>query len=306
MRALVALCLTLAATVAGAAFIIVPKLVPAPQAQVRVEPPKPTPALRVLVAAKDLPSGTIIKPEHVRWQAWPEQGMSDGFIIEGRSPDVQTTIVSGAVRRGFTAGEPINASRVVQKGEAGFLASALSPGMHAISVKIDAVSGTSGFILPGDRVDVMLTGQIEVDGDQGQRVQRTYAEIVLSDVRILAIDQNMKDVADPEKSQAVKNPATATIEVSLQQAQTVGVADKLGKITLVLAGLVRPDEQPAKTEPSRGYVDELEVSRFLQALKKSADGTTAVAATTVTSEETVQKRTTTVYRGTAPTVVGGK
>ena len=79
MRALVFLCLALAATVAGAAFIIVPKLVPAPQ-QVRVEPPKPTPALRVLVAAKDLPSGTIIKPEHVRWQAWPEQGLSDGFI----------------------------------------------------------------------------------------------------------------------------------------------------------------------------------------------------------------------------------
>jgi pilus assembly protein CpaB len=306
MRGLVFLCLTLATTVAGAAFIIVPKLVPAPQAQVTVEPPKPMPALRVLVAAKDLPSGTIIKPEHVRWQAWPEQGMSDGFIIEGRSPDPQTSIVSGAVRRGFTAGEPITASRVVQKGEAGFLASALSPGMHAISVKIDAVSGTSGFILPGDRVDVMLTGQIEVDGDQGQRVQRTYAEIVLSDVRVLAIDQNMKDVADPEKSQAVKNPATATIEVTLQAAQTVGVAERLGKITLVLAGLTRPEEAPANTPPSRGYVDELEVSRFLQALKKSGDGTTAVAATTVTSEETVQKRTTTVYRGTAPTVVGGR
>jgi pilus assembly protein CpaB len=266
MRVLILLCLLIAAAIAGATALVLPRLL-APPSQAAPAAAKPAPATRVLVAAENLPAGTIVKTDQVRWQAWPEQGIAEEFIVEGKTPEPMKDVVSAAVRRGFTAGEPITAARLVQKGEAGFLAAALAPGMRAVSVKVDAVSGTSGFILPGDRVDVMLTSQYEMSGGE-QRQTKSYAEIVLADVRVLAIDQNMNDVTD-EDTQA-KLAATATLEVSLHDAQVIGVAGQLGRLTLVLAGLARP-EAPAP-ERGRGFVEEVEVSRFLEAVKNGKGG----------------------------------
>lgn len=265
MRIVVVLCLVVAFAIAGATWLIVPALMRQPAAAA-VEAPKPAPAARVLVAAQNLPAGTIVKTEHVRWQDWPESGVADGYIVEGKTPEPLKNVISAAVRRGITAGEPITPQRLVQKGEAGFLAAALSPGMRAVSVKIDAVSGTSGFILPGDNVDVMLTSQYEMDGrgGEGKRETKSYAEIVLSNVRVLAIDQNMNDVVDEHTP--AKVGATATLEVTLRQAQIIGVASQLGRLTLVLAGLEARQEPTPST--GRKYVEELEVSSFLKAVKQ--------------------------------------
>lgn len=270
MRILVVLCLVVAFAIAGATWLIVPSLMRQPAAAA-VEAPKPAPAARVLVAAQNLPAGTIVKSEHVRWQDWPESGVAEGYIVEGKTPEPMKNVVSAAVRRGITAGEPITPQRLVQKGEAGFLAAALSPGMRAVSVKIDAVSGTSGFILPGDNVDVMLTSQYEMDGrgGEGKRETKSYAEIVLSNVRVLAIDQNMNDVVD--ENTPAKVGATATLEVTLRQAQIIGVAGQLGRLTLVLAGLEERQEPTPST--GHGYVEELEVSRFLKAVKQGGSET---------------------------------
>jgi pilus assembly protein CpaB len=111
----------------------------------------------------------------------------------------------------------------------------------------------------------MLTSQYEMNGrgGEGQRETKSYAEIVLSNVRVLAIDQNMKDVVD-EKTPA-KVGATATLEVTLHQAQVIGVAGQIGRLTLVLTGL---GEVPvADAGRGRDYVEEMEVSRFLKAVK---------------------------------------
>ena len=302
MKGLVALCLLLATAIAGAAFFIVPSLLPAPP-QAQVVEAKQSPAVRVLVAAQNLPAGTIVKKDQVRWQVWPEQGLGDGFIVESKTPAAVDEVISAAVRRGFAAGEPVTLSRLVKRGEAGFLAAALSPGMRAVSVKVDAVSGASGFILPGDSVDLMLTSQYNPPGTGAQAETKSFAEIVLSGVRVLAIDQNMKDIAD-EKAPA-KVAATATLEVTLHQAQVIGVAGQLGRLTLVLAGLAQAEGVPA--EKSRGFVEEVEVSRFLQSVKKGAlDAPPAPAPMPAVAEAAPppvpMKRSLTVYRGTAPTV----
>ena len=260
MRLMMVLCLLVATAIAGATWLIAPQLLARSEAPAPA--PKPAPAARVLVAAANLPAGTIVKSEHLRWQSWPEQGVGDGFIVEGKTADAMKSVVGAAVRRGFMAGEPITLTRLVQKGDAGFLAAALGQGMHAISVKVDAVSGAAGFILPGDRVDVMLTSQLE-RGTGNQRETKSYAEIVLSNVRVLAIDQNMNDVGN-DKTPA-KLATTATLEVSLHDAQVIGVANQLGRLTLVLAGLVQPETPPRK---GRGFVEEVDVSRFLRAMKE--------------------------------------
>src|SRR5690242_7870912 len=137
MRILMVLCLVIASAIAGVTWLVAPMLIRQPAKAASV--PKPAPATRVLVAATNLPAGTIVKADEVRWQAWPESGIADGYIVEGKAPEPMKNVVSAAVRRGFMAGEPITAARLVQKGEAGFLAAALAPGMRAVSVKIDAV-----------------------------------------------------------------------------------------------------------------------------------------------------------------------
>ena len=293
MRILMILCLVIAFAIAGVTWFVVPSLMRQPAAAA-VQPPKPAPVARVLVAAQNLPAGTIVKSEHVRWQAWPENGIADGYIVEGKTSDPMKNVLSSAVRRGITAGEPITGARLVQKGEAGFLAAALAPGMRAVSVKIDAVSGASGFIMPGDNVDVMLTSQYEINGrgGEGARDTKSYAEIVLSNVRVLAIDQNMKDVVD-EKTPA-KVGATATLEVTLHQAQVIGVAGQLGHLTLVLAGLGEAREAPPS---GKNYVEELEVSRFLKSVKKregdlsaSAEGVKSVSVWRGTNMTPVERR----------------
>jgi pilus assembly protein CpaB len=297
MRGLVFVVVGIALAIAGVTFVVVPRLVRAPEAQAKVVEVKQAPTVDVLVAAASLPAGTIVKPDQIRWQAWPEQGLDPNFIVRGKGDDPQKTIVAAAVKRGFIAGEPITPQRVVQKGEAGFLAAVLQPGMRAISVKIDAVTGASGFVLPGDLVDVMLNAQYEADG--GKSSTKFYAEIVEPGVRVIAIDQSMKDVAGttPDEKQQAKLAATATLEVTVKQAERIAVAAQMGRITLVLASLAKPEggEPPAEFT---GWTDELQVSRFLRAAKAMPEPKPDGAA------EPPPRMV--VYRGTAGTAIGGK
>jgi pilus assembly protein CpaB len=308
MRGLVFVVIGIALAIAGVTFVVVPRLVRAPQQDAQVAEPKQAPTVQVLVAAANLPAGTLIKPDQIRWQAWPEQGVDASFIVQGKSEDPAKTVVAAAVKRGLVAGEPITLQRVTQKGDAGFLASVLTPGMRAVTVKIDAVTGLSGFVLPGDRVDVMLNAQYEFespDSPGGKSTTKYFAEIVEPALRVLAIDQTMKDVAGatPDEKLQAKVAATATLEVSVKQAERVSVAAQMGKLTLVLTSLAKPDggERPAEL---LGWVDDLQVSRFLRAVKslpvtKKEDAPPP--------EESIKTRPTMVlYRGTEGTAIGGK
>jgi pilus assembly protein CpaB len=307
MRGLVIIVLGIAFAIAGVTFVVVPRLMKPPPVEAEVQP-KQAPSIPVLVAAVNLPAGTIVKPDQVRWQAWPEQGVDASFIVQGKGEDPAKTVVSSAVKRGFVAGEPIVLSRVTQKGDAGFLASVLTPGMRAVTVKVDAVSGLGGFVLPGDHVDVLLSAQWEFDDPDkpgGKPLTKYFAEIVEPDVRVLAIDQMMKDVSGTpdEKQPQAKVAATATLEVSVKQAERITVASAMGKLTLVLTSLAKPDggERPSEL---LGWVDDLQVSRFLRAVKslpvtKKDDG--AGSAPPVAAAPSMV-----VYRGTEGVSVGAK
>jgi len=302
MRGLVFVVIGIALAIAGVTFVVVPRLVRAPEPQTVIVEPKQAPTVDVLVAASNLPAGTLIKPDQIRWQAWPEQGVDANFIVRGKSDDPAKTIVSAAVKRGLVAGEPITLQRVAQKGEAGFLATVLAPGMRAISVKIDAVTGASGFVLPGDLVDVMLNAQYElepVDNSAGKSTTKYFAEIVEPSVRVIAIDQSMKDVAStpPDEKQQAKIAGTATLEVTVKQAERIAVASQMGRLTLVLTSLAKPEggEHPAEL---LGWVDDVQVSRFLRAVKSLP--------IPKKEEAPADAPRMVVYRGSAATAIGGK
>ncbi len=186
-------------------------------------------AVQVLVASRALPAGTILKPADIRWQQWPADASTAGYLTSAASSPAK---LAGAVARAdLVAGEPLTTQRVVQPGERGFLAAVLKPGYRAVTINVSASTGVAGFIFPGDRVDLVLSRQL------GAEQKRYVSETVLTDVRVVGIDQRS---SNPKGEVLV--PQTATLEVSPKQAEIVTLVTELGKLSLSLRSLATPGE----------------------------------------------------------------
>jgi pilus assembly protein CpaB len=143
----------------------------------------------------------------------------------------------GAVVRGFiAAGEPVADGAVVKPGDRGFLAAVLDPGMRAVSVPVNPISGNAGLIFPGDRVDLILTQALNADDGSTRRVSET----VLENIRIIAMGADLSDATEPGK--ANDRAKTATFEVTPQQAESVALLTELGKLSLSLRSLAADQE----------------------------------------------------------------
>ncbi|MEX0922650.1 MAG: Flp pilus assembly protein CpaB [Rhodovibrionaceae bacterium] len=248
-----------------------------PSQQQVTEAPPPEPKYQVLVAAEDLPTGSLVRPGQLRWRAWPEDQWNDGAYIEMKSNDIEA-FTGAVVRQGLRAGEPITPGRMVRPGERGFLAAVLNPNMRAISVPINAITGIAGFVFPGDRVDLILTHEISRPEDPVMPTRRA-SETVLTGVRILAIDQTASDQQDKPKVGQI-----ATLELLPKEAELVILLVELGQLSLSLRSLAdepeeaiiarrqdaaeqaltRVDQQRLiRDDPERGFTWDSEVSMLL-------------------------------------------
>ncbi len=212
-----------------------------------VEAAPSMPVKEVLVAGQDLATGTFVKPEHLKWQPWPEDGIIDGYLVRGR--DSEQLLEGGVVRTRLFAGEPITAARVVRPGERGFLAAVLEVGKRAVSVPVDATSGIAGFVFPGDAVDVILTFRTTVkDEDSDENRTRYFSETLLDGIRVLAIDQRVEN-ADG----SAKVAKTATLEVMPKEAEKIALALEIGSLSLSLHSLAREDDSAdGSLQPAAG------------------------------------------------------
>ncbi|MGI9506145.1 MAG: Flp pilus assembly protein CpaB [Geminicoccaceae bacterium] len=201
----------------------------------------------VLVVELDIPAGRFIKPQDVRWQRWPTDDVPENYLVKGET--TKESVIGAVARRGLFSGQPITNASVVKPGDRGFLAAVLSPGMRAVSVPINATSGNSGLIFPGDRVDLILTQTL--DGDTTRRVSET----VLPNIRIIAMGVSTGD--DPKKGQHHEKARTATLEVTPREAESVALVTELGKLSLSLRSLAKEENQeetlastPTEYEPT--------------------------------------------------------
>jgi pilus assembly protein CpaB len=222
---------------------------------------------KVLVAAVALPTGTFIKRDHLRWQAWPDESLSDRYILKAGTD--MKDLEGAVVRRGIAAGEPITTGRIVKPGDRGFLAAVLKPGHRAVSVPIDATAGIAGLVFPGDRVDIILS-HIVLRPEDEVVSERRASETVLTNVRVLALDQKIDD-----QSGEPKLAKTATLEVTPKQVEMLAVVRQLGSLSLSLRALAKDSaelerlvngEAPLdEPEPGRGesYTWETDVSRLV-------------------------------------------
>ncbi len=257
----------------GRAWLLTQNQQPAPQPV--AEAPKPVLTM-VMVAKTDIPIGTFLREDMVGWQAWPNESMDPNYMVQGQNdPRTQApydtkSLVGTVARLPISAGQPITNARIVRPGEQGFLAAALKPGMRAITVGVSEVSGIAGLVFPGDRVDLLLTHEVDSAGQNGAK--RHASETVLENIRVLAIDQSLNHQVDASKNAGpVIVGKTATIEVSPKQAEMVAVAGTLGALSLSLRSLASTEGGTTITDirdipdPDRGttFTMDTDVSRVL-------------------------------------------
>lgn len=227
------------------------------------------PMARVLVAARDLAPGQRLTDADLGWKEWPADEVNPAFITDGTVPVPQAPEAEGdkpdapaeavdkpegtvarvtraanalatggakadyfgsVVREPILAGEPIVARKIVRAGDSGYMAAYLEPGMRAMAIAVSTESAAGGFILPGDRVDVIVTVELESVAQEGATGGKFASRIVLQNVKVLAVDQSTRAEDD---QQAVVG-ATATLEIAPGDTETLALAKAAGTLSLVL------------------------------------------------------------------------
>ena len=194
----------------------------------------------VLVASTNLTPGQALTAEQVRWEKWPSSSVDPSFITHASAGNEADIVKGTVVRAVILPGQPITKTVIVKGDASGFMAATLSEGMRAVSIAISTDSGAGGFILPNDRVDVILTRKPQ--GSSG----RGFAKTILSNLRVLAVDQTFKQ----EKDTRTVVGKTATVEVSPEQAEAISAAGTSGQLSLALRPLAETTVASLK-DPAR-------------------------------------------------------
>src|ERR1700694_2309662 len=133
----------------------------------------------VLVAKTDIGLVQSLAPEDLQWQTWPAGTASNNFIRRNERPAAAKEVAGSIARAPFIAGEPIREPKLVKANGSGFMAAILPAGMRAISTEISPETGAGGFILPNDRVDVILSKR-DKNPDRSGSADIVNSEIILS------------------------------------------------------------------------------------------------------------------------------
>ena len=237
-----------------------------PTAVATAAPVETRPMARVLVAAKDLQPGRRLDESDLDWKEWPVDQVNPAFITDGSTPipaagepasdeegdakpegavaavtraatnlatgGAKADYVGSVVREPILAGEPIVMRKIVRAGDSGYMAAYLEPGMRAMAIRVTVETAAGGFILPGDRVDVVLTRETtlgNIGASEGDRSKFTSAT-VMQNIKVLAIDQSTR-AGDDEQTVI---GATATLEVGPRDAEALALAKYEGELSLIL------------------------------------------------------------------------
>jgi pilus assembly protein CpaB len=224
------------------------------------------PTKDVLVARTMIVRGQILKADDFTWRSWPDSGVDENYIQSGKR--AADSFAGWVARNALAPGEPLTEAKIVAPGDRGFLAAVLQPGMRAVSVPVTATSGISGFVFPGDRVDILITHPVPTKerNDQGANAaghEHKACETVLRNVRVIGVDQKLEG----KEGEAVV-AHTATLEVTPKQSEMIAVAAEIGKLSLSLRSLATPpaDQEATDSTADSGlgsFTLDSEVSRLL-------------------------------------------
>ena len=189
---------------------------------------------KVLVARKPLPVGSMIEADSLSYQAWPKELIQGAYFTQGAPDSDPQQMIGMVVRNAITAGQPVTRGTLVGPKDRGFLAAALGPGMRAVTVPVTQTSGVAGFVFPGDRIDMVLTQQVDGGGD-GPPLK--VSETIVRNLRVLAADQRIETAKDKEGNTEVRPSQTVTLEATPRIAEKIAVAQSMGQLSLALRSI---------------------------------------------------------------------
>jgi pilus assembly protein CpaB len=219
--------LGLVALVAGVILTVVWLRTPGPSHQQRAaaEPDRQA----VLALARPVKARSLLRVDDLTWRMLPPQDVPLGAYVRSAAP--LSDYAGAVVRRNMVPGDIVRAEDIVKPKESGFLAAVLGKGMRAVAIPVGPTEGGAGLIVPGDRVDVVLT---QIFADAPRPSQRSVGETVMRDLRVIATDQSV--VADLKRALGPNEAIarTVTLEATQPQAEALMVAMQLGKLQLTL------------------------------------------------------------------------
>ena len=230
------LLLLMALIVAGGSGYYLMQMRQAPEAPVAgaPAPPEPEPRVEVFVPAAPIAAGALIRPEDLRRIAFDDAAVTLEMI---RADEAGKSLLHGAVaRQPLAKGVPIARSATVQPEDRGFLAAVLTPGKRAIAVPVSDITSVGGHVLPGDRVDIIMTYSVSGDDAQAARDLRA-SETLLTGLRVLALDREFESA-----ERAARVGDTIALEVTSRQAEIITLARRLGDLSLVLNSVRDADD----------------------------------------------------------------
>ncbi|MFB9270155.1 Flp pilus assembly protein CpaB [Bradyrhizobium erythrophlei] len=200
------------------------------------------PTVDILVARSDIGLGQTVKPEDLQWQTWPAATASSSFMRRDSRAEAMKDVTGSIARAPFIQGEPIREQKLVKADGSGFMAAILPSGMRAVSTEISPETGAGGFILPNDRVDVLLSKREKNPDRSGADI--VNSEVILTNVRVLAIDQAPKE-KDGTNALVGK---TVTLELKPEQTETLARARQSGVLSLALRSIVDVNAGDARSD----------------------------------------------------------
>ena len=221
----------------------------------------------VVVAKQPLRFGTELTASMLQEEPWPVASMPAGAFTK------ISDVLHGGRRVVLTAiepNEPVLSLKITGPGERATLSALVKPGMKAVTIRVNDVEGVGGFVLPGDRVDVVLTRQIEKGS--------ASTEVVLQNTRVLAVDQSADERA--AKAAVAKS---VTLEVSTVEAQKVWLASSVGNLSLLL----RKAGDVAETKSRKITLNDLSGNEPVISSDKVATTTVVVTRAAAKQEYTV-------------------
>ena len=211
----------------------------------QVQPVVKSETVDVLIAAKDFHMGDKLS-EGLIWKSWPKDNITEQFITRDGKPDAIKDMAPGRARMAIFKDEPVITKKILLPGVGGFMSASLPKGMRAESVAISSRSSAGGFILPNDRVDVILTTKTK---NQVTNIDIVKSNTVVSNVRVLAVNQVFKQAADGDQV-SVEKGETATLELTPTQSEVMATVQSSGELSLALRSIAENDgKSDAENQP---------------------------------------------------------
>jgi pilus assembly protein CpaB len=260
--------LVAAAAAIGAVFLVrtvqQPATAAAAESPALAEAPPPVeiPVQQVLVANNAIPIGRFVSADDLRWQEWPADAPMESFLVQETSPEALDKMVGAVALVELVKGEPVTVNKLVHPGTTGFMSVMLTPGMRAVAIEIEPEAAAGGFIQPNDRVDVIVTREVESTGSGASNAMGVRSDLILSNVRILAIDAiygpppAVEGDTAPRSGQAgVIMGSRATLELTERDSALINTARKAGDLSLVLRSVADLAQPQGATGAGRVYRD---------------------------------------------------